>query len=88
MESTENRLVLLEQSVFGKDGPELRFDKIEREQEETRINQATHYKFHQDKAKELDAKLQDEMFTISQQVLKLEGYGKDIENLFQKDQKC
>ena len=42
MESTESRLVLLEQSVFGEDGPELRFDKIEREQEEMRINQATH----------------------------------------------
>ena len=31
MEQNEKRLVLLEQAVFNKDGPELRFEKIERE---------------------------------------------------------
>ena len=30
-ETTENRLAVLEQSVYGKDGPENRFEKIEKE---------------------------------------------------------
>ena len=37
MEQNEKRLVLLEQAVFNKDGPELRFEKIEREQSEQHL---------------------------------------------------
>ena len=37
MEATEERLSLLEQAVLGKDGPEFRFERIEKEQSEQHL---------------------------------------------------
>ena len=34
---------------------------------------------------QLEAKLDDEVFKISQKMLKLEGFGNDIKNLFEKN---
>lgn len=47
-ENIEKRLVMLEQSVFGVDGPETRFTKIEKEQLELNVNQKKHFEYHTD----------------------------------------
>ena len=38
MEDYDNRLTMLEQIVLGKDGPEFRFEKLEKKQEELDVN--------------------------------------------------
>jgi siroheme synthase (precorrin-2 oxidase/ferrochelatase) len=44
----EKRMVLLEQTVFRADGPEFRFEKLEKAQLEISVDVKTHYEFHKD----------------------------------------
>jgi len=39
-------MVLLETAVFGKEGPERRFEKLEKAHIEIIVDQKTHYEFH------------------------------------------
>ena len=86
-ERTEERLKLLEQTVFGAEGSEFRFDKIEKVQEKLLKDHVTHYELHCNQTSQLETRLSDEVFKISQKILKLEGYGTDIANLVEKDKK-
>jgi hypothetical protein len=45
-EKIETRMTLLETAVFGKDGPERRFEKLEKAHLEMMIDQKTHHEFH------------------------------------------
>ena len=45
-EKIEERMMLLETAVFGKEGPERRFEKLEKAHIEIIVDQKTHYEFH------------------------------------------
>lgn len=79
-------MTLLETAVFGKDGPERRFEKLEKAHLEMMIDQKTHHEFHKNQRSQLESKLDSEVFTIKSRIQKVELFEKEIEDLKIKDE--
>ena len=77
----DKRLLLLEQAVYGKAGPEFRFDKLEEKQSELGIAVKQHYEQHNGQFEKIYTTLENSIFEQNSRLSKVETFNDDILNL-------